>query len=211
MTAAIYVRVSTQDQKHDMQLTELRAYAKRMKWKVVIYAEKESSVVLRPVLDRMMEDARLHKFEVVLVWKLDRFGRSLSHLLTLIQSLEAYGIRFIASTQGIDTDKSNPMAKLMLHMIGAFAEFERAIIVERVRAGVAEAKRQGIHCGRPWRIFSRDRAIEMKQSGLSYRKIGKELGVSYSTVMRALEVVQKSGANAARKARPSKRFNSRKS
>src|SRR5438270_13944317 len=95
----------------------------------------------------MMADARLRKFDVLLVWKLDRFGRSLQQLVTNIQTLDSLGIRFIAVTQGLDTDKQNPMSRLLLHMLGAFAEFERAIIVERVNGGVAEAERPGKHCG----------------------------------------------------------------
>lgn len=185
--AAIYVRVSTIDQKHEMQTTELREFAARMGWATVEYAEKASSVKLRPVLDRMMADARLRKFDVLLVWKLDRFGRSLQQLVTNIQTLDSLGVRFIAVTQGIDTDKQNPMSRLLLHILGAFAEFERAIIVERVKGGVAEAKRQGKHCGRPVKIWRRDDAIEMRAQGLSLREIGTRLNLSEASVRRALK------------------------
>lgn len=192
-TAAIYVRVSTADQKHEMQTTELRQFAARMGWEIVEYSEKASSVKLRPVLERMMADARLRKFDVLLVWKLDRFGRSLQQLTTNILTLDSLGIRFIAVTQGIDTDKQNPMSRLMLHMLGAFAEFERAIIVERVNAGIVEAKRQGKHCGRPKKIFKRDGALELRKQGLSLRGIAAKLGVPLTTIAAALRGVPKVG------------------
>jgi putative DNA-invertase from lambdoid prophage Rac len=162
-----------------------------MGWAVVEYAEKASSVKLRPVLERMMADARLRKFDILLVWKLDRFGRSLTQLVTNIQTLDSLGIRFIAVTQGLDTDQRNPMNKLMLHMIGAFAEFERSIIVERVKGGVAEAKRQGKHCGRPVKVWRRDDAVELRAQGLSFRQIGTRIGQSEASVRRALKTATK--------------------
>lgn len=187
ITAAIYVRVSTQDQRHDMQFTELRDYCTRMGWTAVEYAEKQSSVKKRPVLDKLMQDARQRKFDVVLVWKLDRFARSLQQLLTNLQALDSAGVRFICVTQGIDTDKNNPASKLMMHIIGAVAEFERGIIVERVRAGVAEAQRRGKHCGRPKRIWRRDEAVELRKKGLSIRAIAEKLGRPVSSIADALK------------------------
>lgn len=170
-----------------MQTSELREFAARIGWAVIEYPEKASSVKLRPVLERMMADARLRKFDVLLVWKLDRFGRSLQQLVTNIQHLDSLGIRFIAVTQGIDTDKTNPMSRLLLHILGAFAEFERAIIVERVRGGVAEAKRQGKHCGRPKRIFRRDEARALRKEGKSLRAIAKLMGIPLTTIVVALK------------------------
>ncbi|GAC1410694.1 MAG: recombinase family protein [Candidatus Velthaea sp.] len=191
LAAAIYVRVSTHDQKTDMQLTELRAYAERMGWVVKEYGEKMSSVKKRPVLEQLMADARQRKFDVVLVWKLDRFARSLQQLLTNLQLLDSFGVRFICVTQGIDTDKNNPASKLMMHIIGAVAEFERGIIVERVRAGVAEAQRQGKHCGRPATIWRRDTAADLRKAGMSLRKISAVLGVPRSTIAEELKGVRK--------------------
>jgi putative DNA-invertase from lambdoid prophage Rac len=192
LTAAIYVRVSTQDQNDDMQFTELRQYAERMGWKVVEYAEKMSSVKKRPVLAQLMADARLRKFDVVMVWKLDRFARSLQQLIENIRLLDSFGVRFLAVTQGLDTDKQNPASRLMLHILGAVAEFERGIIVERVRAGVAEAKRQGKHCGRQSRIFRRDEAVELRKQGMSFRKIAAKLELPVSTVVDAIKLYGKS-------------------
>ena len=133
-----------------------------------------------------MADASLRKFDIVIVWRLDRFARSLPQLLENVRQLDAAGVRFICSAQGIDTDQRNPAARLMMQMLGAFAEFERAIIVERVKAGVAEAQRKGKHCGRPKRVFRRDEAQEMRDRGMSLRKIGAALGVPFRTVADAL-------------------------
>jgi len=187
VAAAIYVRVSTQDQSNEMQLHELREYASRMGWRTVEYSDKTSGTkASRPGLDRLMADARARKFDVVICYKLDRFARSLTQLITNIQALDSYSVRFICVTQGIDTDKSNPVSRLMLHIFGAFAEFERGIIVERVKSGIAEAKRRGKHCGRSKRVFRRDEAARLRRQGLSLRAIGVRLGVPFTTVADAL-------------------------
>lgn len=193
VTAAIYARVSTQDQKCDLQLTELRGFAERMGWAIVEYIEKASGKAgsKRPMLDKLLADAQLRRFDVVLVWKMDRFGRSLQHLIENVRILSQLGIRFIAPSQSIDTDQRSPMGKLIMHLMGAFAEFERDLIVERVRAGVAEARRQGKHCGRPARVFRRDRAAALRREGKSWRAIAKELGVPVGTVRDALSGVRK--------------------
>lgn len=203
LTAAIYVRVSTQEQSNDMQFSELREYAARMGWtSVVEYVEKGSSVKKRPVLERLMADARMRKFDIVLVWKLDRFARSLQQLVANIQLLDSFGVRFIAATQNVDTDQRNPASRLMLHILGAVAEFERGLIVERVKAGVAQHRadyaagrvgkekhtRSGkdLPSGRPKRIFRRDLAAQMREEGKSFRTIARELGVPLATVADAL-------------------------
>jgi putative DNA-invertase from lambdoid prophage Rac len=186
MTAAIYARVSTEDQQCEMQLTELRAYCERQGWTVTEYTEKASGKAgsKRPVLARLMADAQMKRFDVVLVWKLDRFGRSLRDLIENIQTLDSAGIRFVAPNQGIDTDNRSPVGRLLLHIMGAFAEFERSLIVERVRTGVKEAQRQGKHCGRPKKIFRRDEALELRVAGASLRAIAAKLGISFGTAQR---------------------------
>lgn len=194
MTAAIYVRVSTEEQQTDLQLAELRAYVQRMGWTAVEYGEKASSVKRRPVLDQLMGDARLRKVDVVLVWKIDRFARSLIQLITNVQLLDSYGVRFIAVTQGIDTDRQNPAGVLMMQVLGSVAQFERAIIVERVKAGVAQAKRDGKHCGRPAKVFRRDQALRMRKSGLSWAQVARKLGVPASTVRRGVAGLPKVSA-----------------
>ena len=187
LTAAIYVRVSTQEQKHDMQLTELRGYCERMGWAAIEYAEKQSSVKRRPVLEQLLADARLRKFDVVLVWKIDRFARSMKQFTSNILALDQAGVRFIAPNQGIDTDRQNPMGKFLMHIMAAFAELEREMIVERVNAGLAEARRQGRVGGKRKRVFRRDEAFRLRQAGMSFRKIAKELGVPLATVADAIK------------------------
>ena len=186
ITAAIYVRVSTQDQSHALQTTELRGHAERMGWAVVEYAEKQSSVKRRPVLEQLMKDAQTKKIDIVMVWKLDRFARSLKQLMDNVTLLDVYGVRFICTTQGIDTDKQNPAGRLMMQIFGAFAEFERSLIVERVRAGMAEAKRQGKHCGRPVPIWDRFEAMALRKGGMSFRGIAAKIGIPEASVRRAL-------------------------
>jgi DNA invertase Pin-like site-specific DNA recombinase len=185
--AAIYARVSTTDQKNDMQFTELRGYIERMGWDRVEYAEKASSVKKRPVLEKMLADARLRKFDIVVVWKIDRFARSMKQFTDNVLLLDQYGIRFVAPTQGIDTDKQSPTGRFLMQILAAFAELERNMIVERVRAGVAEAQRQGKHCGRPKKIFRRDEALAMRTAGASFGAIAKALGIPKATVISALK------------------------
>lgn len=197
LTAAIYARVSSEDQNYQMQLVEVRQYAERMGWEIVEYTEKMSSVKKRPVLDRLMNDARLKKVDVVLVWKLDRFGRSVKNLVDNILLLDSYGVRLISVTQGIDTDQKNPTSRLLIHILAAVAEFERAIIVERVTAGMKEAKRAGKHCGRPTKIWRRDHALELQKKGLSLRQISAELGIPLTSVRRGLKSVPKGILNGA--------------
>lgn len=186
-TAAIYARVSTDDQKCDMQLTELRAYAQRVGWQVTEYLEKQSSVKQRPVLDKLMQDAKVRKFDAVLVWKLDRLARSMTQFVSLVQDLDHCGVRFIAVTQAIDTDRQNPMGKFLMHILAAFAEMERGMIVDRVRAGMREAKRQGKHCGRPPKVWRRDRARELRELGKSWTEIARELEITVAAARRACQ------------------------
>ncbi len=191
--AAIYARVSTTDQNCALQLTELRQYVERNGWSATEYVDQGVSGAKRsrPALDRLMADARLRRFDVVVVWKLDRFGRSMINLIDHLRDLDALGIRFVAPTQGIDTDQRSPTGRLILHILAALAEFERELIRERTRAGVAEAKRRGKHCGRPQSVFRRDLAVDMRKKGMSLRAIAGKLGVSLMTISRVLS--QKSG------------------
>ncbi|HZO55375.1 MAG TPA: recombinase family protein, partial [Bryobacteraceae bacterium] len=186
--AAIYARVSTTDQHNEIQIRELTEYVERRGWNLAaIYQDKVSGAkAKRPGLDAMMADARLRKFDVVLVLKLDRFGRSLMNCVAGIQELAALDIRFIAVSQGLDTDQSNPTSRLLLHILAAVAEFERELICERVRAGVANAKKNGKQLGRPKVIFDRQKAMELRAAGISLPQIAKALGVGQGTVVRAL-------------------------
>ncbi len=205
MRAAIYARVSTEDQHCEMQLTELRGVAERFGWDSTEYVEKASGKggAKRPVLERLFADARLRKFDVVLVWKLDRFGRSVADFVRNIQSLDALGIRFFCPGQGIDTDQKSPTSRLLMHILVAVAEFERELIKERTRAGQAQYRRdfaagkigterhsrsgRDLPSGRPKKIFPRDKALAMRKRGVSIRDIAKALGVGRGTIERLLK------------------------
>src|SRR5687768_2462219 len=161
MIVAIYARVSTADQSCHMQLHELRQYVAKRGWEVFTeYVDTgfSGAQTTRPELDRLLGDARLRRFEAVLVWKLDRWGRSVAHCVRSIQELVSLGVRFLSPTESIDTGAESPMSRFLLHLFAAFAEMEREIIRERVRAGVRAAKAQGTALGRPRRVFRRDEA-----------------------------------------------------
>ena len=136
-------------------------------------------------LDSLRRDARLRRFDAVLMWKLDRWGPSLANCVRSIQELAALGARFVAITQNIDTDESNPAARLLLHIFAAFAEFERELIRERVVTGIRAAQGRGKRLGRPRRVFRRDQAMRLRAEGKSWRKIAATLGVPFSTVIDA--------------------------
>jgi putative DNA-invertase from lambdoid prophage Rac len=188
---ALYARVSTSDQNNEIQIRELTEYAARRGWEVVatLTDQMSGAKARRPGLDELMRQARLRNFDAVLVWKLDRFGRSLAHLIANVQELVSLGVRFVAVTQNIDTDESNPMARFLMHIMGAFAELEREIIRERVNAGLRYAQKHGTRSGnaigRPKRVFNRGRAVEMRAGGASWSEIAEELGVGTGTVRRA--------------------------
>jgi putative DNA-invertase from lambdoid prophage Rac len=210
MRVAIYARVSTDDQNCEMQLRELREYCQRRKWHIedeYVDAGWSGAKSSRPQLNKLKQAARERRFDVVVVWKLDRWGRSVADNIAGIQELIANDVRFIAVTQNIDTDESNPMSRFLLHIMAAFAELEREMIRERVRAGVKQHReniRQGrigrdIHTksgkdlptGRPRKVFRRDLARELWAAGKSLRAISAELDVSLSVISRELKGVPK--------------------
>jgi DNA invertase Pin-like site-specific DNA recombinase len=185
---AIYARVSTSNGSPDpeMQLRELREYAQRRELQIVeeyidngVSGSKDS----RPALNRLMSDARSRKFDAVLVWKIDRWGRSLKHLVTSLAELDAYGVAFISLRDNLGL--STPSGRLMMQLLGAMAEFERALIQERVKAGLRNAKAKGVRLGRPRVFVSESRIDALRASGTSWRAIAKELGVGIGTARRA--------------------------
>jgi len=185
LKVAIYARVSTQDQKCEVQLRDLREYCKRRGWKKPIeYIDQgfSGAKASRPALDKLMRDASERQFECVLVWKMDRFSRSVLNLTQQLQQLEAYRVRFIATTQSIDTDSANPTSRLLMHILSAVAEFERELMRERTRAGLARARELGVQLGRRKKVFRRDLVPKLRAEGLSVRAIAARLGVSRSTV-----------------------------
>jgi DNA invertase Pin-like site-specific DNA recombinase len=191
VTAAIYARVSTDEQSYAMQLTDLRRYAKQRGWSVMEYVEKESSVKKRPVFLGMLEDAKARKVDVILVWRIDRFARSMKDFVLITLQLADWKVRLISTTENVDTGDENPFAEFQRGLLALLAQLERKIIVARVNAGIAQAQREGKHCGRPKRIFSRPDAVKFQKQGLGVREIAKRMGVHHSTIVRALHVVQK--------------------
>jgi DNA invertase Pin-like site-specific DNA recombinase len=185
---AIYARVSTIDQNPDLQLAEIREYAGRRGWTVAgeyldlgVSGSKES----RPELNRLVKDAHARRFDAVVVWKLDRLGRSLKHLVTMIEDFAAYGVSFVSLRDNLDL--STPTGRLMMHVIGAMAEFERELIRERVNAGIASAKRRGVRFGRPKTWVSPDKIRALREAGTPWRAIAKKLKVGTGTAVRALQ------------------------
>ena len=186
---ALYARVSTLHGQQDpeMQLSELREYVNRRGLSIHeeyvdqgVSGSKES----RPALNRLMSDAQRCRFDAVLVWKIDRFGRSLKHLVNSLADLSACGIAFISLRDNLDL--STPSGRLMFQIIGAMAEFERALIQERVRAGLRNAKAKGRRIGRPRQEVDCSRASELRAQGHSWRNIARDLGLGVATVYRAL-------------------------
>ena len=179
MRAAIYARVSTFDQEPENQLAELRRYAAARGWDAKEFVDHgiSGSKERRPALDAMVADAKRRRFDVVVVWRLDRLGRNLKHLITLIDEMQALGIAFVSLGEGIDA--TTPAGKLQLHILAAIAEFERARIQERVRAGLACAKAQGKRLGRP-----RSTPAQIAIPGGTVREAARSWGVSKSTAAR---------------------------
>jgi DNA invertase Pin-like site-specific DNA recombinase len=169
-----------------MQLAELREYAGRRGWQIVeeftdqgVSGCKES----RPALNRLMSDACRRRFDAVLVWKIDRFGRSLKHLVNALAELAALGVAFVSLRDNLDL--STPSGRLMFQIIGAMAEFERALIQERVRAGLRNARAKGRSLGRPRVIVDASRIACLRREGRSWAQIKDETGVSKGTAQRA--------------------------
>jgi len=185
-TAALYARVSTADQSCDVQLTDLRRYAKQRFDTIREYIDTGISGAQRhrPSLDALMADARKKRFDVVLVWKFDRFARSLKHLIDSLEDFGALGIDFVSYTEGVDT--TTPSGRLLFHMVGAVAQFERDLIAERVRAGIAHAKAIGKRIGRPPAEIDVEQVRSLRDQNLSLRKIAKTLNIPVSRVRRGL-------------------------
>jgi DNA invertase Pin-like site-specific DNA recombinase len=184
--AIIYVRVSTGEQNLDMQLKELPEYIQRRGWELVdTYSDKITGAKdRRPGLDRLMADARKRRFDVVVVWKFDRFARSTSHLLRALEEFQALTIDFVSLHESVDT--STPMGKMVFTVLGAVAELERSTIAERCAAGRRAAVRRGVKFGRPALQVNVSKVRDLRQSGLSLRAIGAKLGVSHELVRQAL-------------------------
>ena len=203
MKVAIYARVSdpgTEDdaekvarkkkQDTDNQLLPLREFASNRGWEVYKeYIEELSAVKKRPRFLEMMADAYLGKFKIILVIKIDRFARSVKDFVNFLGQLDDYKVRFIAITQGIDTDENNAASKLLRSMLAAIAEFERDIISERVKAGLQRRKNLGLSIGKRAVVFDRIKAHELHKGGMSWRQVAKHLGVKKTTLIERMRRV----------------------
>lgn len=192
--AALYARVSTDHQTTTNQLRELRTAAKRMGWELDgEYIDKGISGAKgreqRPAFDRMLKAAARREFDVIMAWSLDRLGRSLQHLVSFLGEIHAKGIDLYLHQQGVDT--TTPAGKAMFQMCGVFAEFERAMIQERVKAGLARAVAQGKQLGRRPVEHGRPEVARKVQQlaakGVGKKRIAAQLGIGVGTVLRLLK------------------------
>jgi DNA invertase Pin-like site-specific DNA recombinase len=169
-----------------MQLRELREYCERRGWSIAgeyvdlgISGTKEK----RPELDRLMSDAHRRRFDAVIVWKFDRFARSVSHLLRALETFQALGIHFVSLSESLDT--STPAGKMVFTVLGAVAELERSLIAERVRAGLRNAKAKGRKLGRPRVAVDTAKVACLRSQGRSWPQIASEMGLSVGKVYQA--------------------------
>ncbi len=185
-TVAVYARVSTLDQNCDVQLADLRRYASQRFSRSYEYVDQGVSGTQRrrPALDALMKDARKRMFDVALVWKFDRFARSLKHLMDSLEEFGVLGIDFVSYTEGVDT--TTPTGQLLFHIVGAVAQFERDLIAERVRAGLTHARAVGKHIGRPRAEVDIEQVAKLRGQSVSLRNIARTLGIPVSRVRRAL-------------------------
>ena len=190
MKAAIYARVSTANNGQDpaVQTRELEEYCARRGWKVAgqyvdvgISGAKEK----RPELDRLIADAHRRKFDAVVVWRFDRFARSVSHLLRALETFKALGIEFVSLSEQMDT--STPTGKMVFTVLGAVAELERSLIAERVKAGLRNARAKGKRLGRPKVAVDTATVASLRASGKSWAAIADDLGIGEGTVRRAAQ------------------------
>ena len=194
--AAIYARVSTSDQNTENQLLRLRDVAARAGWTIAhTYTETASGAKRsRPALDAMMADAARRKFDVVMAWDVSRLGRSLRDLVDMFETLRALKVDLFLEQQALDT--STPAGRALLQMSGVFAEFERAMIVERTKAGLARARAKGVHCGHPPASDGLVEAIRaLREQKVGMDRIAKELRCGKGLVQRVCTSMAKEAAN----------------
>jgi len=186
---AIYVRVSTKDQSVGMQLNDLERYSKERGLNIFkVYEDNGVSGTkeTRPALGQLMDDARKRKFDIVLVWRFDRFARSTKHLVNALYEFRNLGIDFISYQENIDT--SSPLGEAIFTIISAMSKLERDIIAERVKGGLRKAKAKGMRLGRPKSEVDTDKVIEYREQDKSIRQIASEMSLSRGTVERTLKM-----------------------
>jgi DNA invertase Pin-like site-specific DNA recombinase len=196
---AIYARVSTINHGQDvgLQTRELRQFAEARGWAAAgeyIDAGVSGAKDSRPELNRLMADAHKRRFDVVCVWRFDRFARSVSHLLRALETFKALGIDFVSYSEQMDT--STPAGKIVFTVLGAVAELERSLIVERVRAGLRNARAKGKTLGRPRVTVDTAKIASLRASGNSWQSITHQLGISAGTAKRAFYSLSKNPSRA---------------
>lgn len=184
---AIYMRVSTIEQNTDMQSDDCLAFVKSKGWMNPIVLEDRISGTKssRPKLNELMGLVRSKQIDVIVIWKLDRFFRSLRHLLNTVDELENLDVSLVAVKDQIDL--TTPAGRLMLNMLGSFAQFERDLTAERTRLALAAAKARGVQLGRR-RTFDTEAVRRLRESGMSLRGISKQMGISYGSVQAYLSL-----------------------
>jgi DNA invertase Pin-like site-specific DNA recombinase len=184
---ALYLRVSTVDQHPETQVLDLRQLAAQRGFEIVQeYTDMISGVkARRPGLDQLLDDSRRGKFDAVMIWAFDRLARSVTHLLQVLDELNRLNIEFISFRENIDT--GGPLGRAFITIIGAIAELERNLIIERVRAGMRRARLEGRRIGRPPLDVDRDALIRDRSRGHSLRQLAKLYGISRASVARVIE------------------------
>jgi DNA invertase Pin-like site-specific DNA recombinase len=190
MRVALYARVSTANHGQDvsLQTRELKEFVEHRGWQLAgeyVDLGISGSKDRRPELDRLMADARRRQFDVVLVWKFDRFARSVSHLLRALETFQTLGIDFVSLSESLDT--STPTGKMVFTVLGAVAELERSLIIGRVKAGLRNARAKGKRLGRPQVILDVRRIAELRNAGCSWPQIAKQLGCGVGTAYRTFQ------------------------
>ena len=188
LRAGLYARVSTNDQQTlPMQLRALSEYAARRGWAIAMQVKEVGSGALqRQRREKLIEAARRREIDVVLVWRLDRWGRSVTNLLATLQELEHLGVGFVSLTEALDL--TTPAGRAMAALLAVFAEFEREVLRERVRAGLAHARQNGKRLGRPLTAaLHADQVRKLGRSGISKSQIARQLKIGRTSVRRILD------------------------
>ncbi len=186
---AVYCRVSRVDQHPELQKDEAHELVRRRGWtlfKTYLDHGISGSKEKRPDLDELLLDAKKGKFDILVVWRSDRLFRSLRHMVNTLAELDAIGISFVSVTEPFDS--TTPQGKLLIHLVSAFSEFERQVLIERTKAGLIAAKKRGSPIGRPPVTVDLVRARVLRTEGWSFRKIASDLGVGVATLQRAMKV-----------------------
>lgn len=188
--AAFYVRVSTIDQHPETQLRDLREYAQRRGLSIAPECEYVDhgfggAKARRPALDQMSADARRRRFDVLLVWSCDRLARSTKHFLQLIDELDSCGVQFVSLREAFDT--SGALGRAFLGIVAVLGEMERALLIERVRSGMARARAEGRQIGRARLDVDRERIVIDRRSGMSLTEVAKKHGISRASVCRLMK------------------------